>query len=63
MGPSFKEIANKYAGKSDAVAYLAGKIKNGGAGAWGQIPMPAQGLPVSDAQTLAKWLAEGGRKP
>ncbi len=63
VGPSFKEIANKYAGKSDAVAYLAGKIKNGGAGAWGQIPMPAQGLPVSDAQTLAKWLAEGGRKP
>lgn len=63
VGPSFKEIADKYAGKADAAAYLAGKIKNGGVGAWGQIPMPAQGLPQSDAQVLAKWLAEGGRKP
>jgi cytochrome c len=63
VGPSFKEIADKYAGKADAAAYLAGKIKNGGVGAWGQIPMPAQGLPQQDAQALAKWLAEGGRKP
>jgi cytochrome c len=63
VGPSFKDIADKYAGKPDALAYLAGKIKNGGAGAWGQIPMPAQGLPQADAQTLAKWLADGGKKP
>ncbi|MFM2187901.1 MAG: hypothetical protein RIR43_2473 [Pseudomonadota bacterium] len=63
VGPSFKEIAEKYAARSDAAAYLAGRIKNGGVGVWGQIPMPAQGLPQADAQTLAKWLADGGRKP
>jgi cytochrome c len=63
VGPSFKEIAEKYAARSDAAAYLAGRIKNGGVGVWGQIPMPAQGLPQADAQTLAKWLVDGGRKP
>ena len=63
VGPSFKDVAEKYAGKSDAVAYLAARIKGGGAGVWGQIPMPAQGISAQDAQTLAQWLAQGARRP
>ncbi|MFZ5567825.1 MAG: c-type cytochrome [Pseudomonadota bacterium] len=59
VGPSFADIAKKHAGKSE---YLAGKIKNGSAGVWGPIPMPAQSLPEADAKTLAQWLATGAGK-
>lgn len=40
VGPSFKDIAAKYKGQGDAVAKLAEKVRKGGAGVWGQIPMP-----------------------
>ncbi|MFG5411070.1 c-type cytochrome [Piscinibacter sakaiensis] len=63
VGPGFKEIAGKYAGRSDAEAYLLGKIRAGGQGVWGQIPMPAQTLPEGDARALARWLAAGAAKP
>ncbi len=59
VGPSFAEMARKYAGRDDAEAHLAGKIRNGGQGVWGAIPMPAQGLPEADARTLAQWIARG----
>jgi cytochrome c len=59
LGPSFQEIAKKHAGKAD---YLAGKIKAGGAGVWGPIPMPAQSLSDADAKTLAVWLAAGAAR-
>jgi len=59
VGPSFRDIAGKYAGRADAANYLAGKVKSGGAGTWGQIPMPPQNLPESDAKAIAQWLAEG----
>ncbi len=62
VGPSFAEIARKYAGGANAEAYLADKIKNGGQGVWGAIPMPAQALPEPDARTLAQWIAGGARK-
>ncbi|MBL8332551.1 MAG: c-type cytochrome [Rubrivivax sp.] len=62
VGPSFKDIAGKHASRADAVAYLAGKIKAGGSGVWGQVPMPPQTLPDDDAQAIARWLAEGARK-
>ena len=62
VGPSFKEIATKYAGTTDAEAYLATKIKAGGQGVWGAIPMPAQALPEADAKILANWLATGAKK-
>ena len=63
VGPSFKDVAAKYAGKPEAMAYLAQRIKNGGAGVWGQIPMPAQGISAQDTQTLAQWIALGAKKP
>ena len=59
LGPSFSAIAQKYPGKVD---YLAGKIKGGGSGAWGAIPMPAQTLAESDAKSIAAWLAAGASK-
>jgi cytochrome c551/c552 len=62
VGPGFREIARKYAGRADGAAYLAGKIKSGGTGVWGAIPMPAQALPESDAKAIAQWLAEGMKK-
>lgn len=59
VGPSFQDIAKKHAGKAD---YLAGKIKSGGSGVWGPIPMPAQSLSDADAKTIAAWLASGAGK-
>lgn len=59
VGPSFQDIAKKHAGKVD---YLAGKIKAGGSGVWGPIPMPAQALSEAEAKTVAGWLAAGAAK-
>ena len=57
VGPAYKDIAAKYASDKDAPAKLAKKIREGGVGVWGQIPMPANPQ-VSDAeaQTLARWV-------
>ena len=60
VGPSFAEIAKKYPGQVD---YLVTKIRAGGAGVWGPIPMPAQSLSDVDAKTIAAWLATGAAKP
>ena len=56
VGPAMTDVAKKYPGQIDV---LAQKIKNGGAGVWGPIPMPAQNLPDADAQAIAAWLARG----
>ena len=59
VGPAYSDVAKKYMGQVD---YLAAKIKSGGAGVWGPIPMPAQALSVADAKTIAVWLAAGAGK-
>ena len=59
LGPGFADVAARYVGRSDAVLYLAGKIGQGGQGAWGTVPMPAQGLSEADAMAVAAWLAAG----
>jgi cytochrome c len=62
VGPGFQDVARKYAGRADVVDYLAGKIRTGGQGVWGPIPMPAQSqLKDADAQALAEWIAGGAR--
>ena len=43
VGPSFKDIAAKYKGQGDAVAKLSEKVRKGGSGVWGPIPMSANG--------------------
>jgi len=62
IGPGLREVAAKYAARTDAEAYLAGKIKSGGQGVWGAIPMPAQTLSDADIGQIARWLAAGARK-
>ena len=56
VGPSYKDVANKYAGKADAVDYLTGKIKKGGVGVWGNVPMPPQNVTDEEAKKLAEWV-------
>ena len=57
VGPAFKDVAAKYKDRKDNVAYLVNKIKKGGSGVWGSIPMPAQPqLSDKEAEALAKWV-------
>ena len=57
VGPSYKDVAAKYAGQKDAVAKLAEKIQKGGVGAWGQVPMPANPqVNAEEAKQLATWV-------
>jgi cytochrome c len=57
VGPSYKDVAAKYASDNDAVAKLSVKIMKGGVGSWGQIPMPANPqVTQAEADTLAKWV-------
>ncbi len=57
VGPAYKEVAAKYKGDAGAEAKLVAKIKNGGAGAWGQVPMPPNAtVPDADVKTLVKWV-------
>jgi cytochrome c len=57
VGPSYKDVAAKYASDKDAAAKLAKKIREGGTGVWGQVPMPANPqVSEADAVALAKWV-------
>ena len=56
VGPSYKEVAAKYAGVSGAPAKLQQKIKTGGSGVWGAIPMPPNNVPDADLKTLVEWI-------
>ena len=57
IGPSYKDVAAKYASDKDAVAKLAKKVREGGVGAWGQIPMPANPqVNADEATALVKWV-------
>ncbi len=57
VGPSFREIARRYAGDSGAPARLAAKVRSGGQGAWGQVPMPpAAGIAEPDLAKLLDWV-------
>jgi S-disulfanyl-L-cysteine oxidoreductase SoxD len=61
VGPGFREVQKRYAGRADGVDYIAGKIASGGAGVWGAIPMPPQSLSAEDAETIARWIADGAK--
>ena len=57
VGPSYKDVAKKYAGQKDAADKLAAKIIKGGSGVWGAIPMPANAqVNEADAKKLAAWV-------
>ena len=56
VGPSWTDVAKKHPGRGD---YLAGKIRAGGSGAWGDVPMPPQAISAEEAVRIAEWLASG----
>lgn len=56
VGPAFSDVAAKYKDVADARAMLIDKVKNGGKGNWGQIPMPKQNVTYEEAAKLVDWL-------
>lgn len=57
LGPSYKEVAAKYPNNAATIAQLAGKIKSGGSGVWGAIPMsPHPALSDDDAKLMVKYI-------
>lgn len=62
VGPSFQDISKKYAGDKTAEARLFDKVKKGGSGAWGAIPMPPNvAVKDEDIKTLVKWVLAGAK--
>ncbi|MCE1182838.1 MAG: c-type cytochrome [Rhodocyclales bacterium] len=56
VGPAYKDVAAKYKGDKGAVDKLAAKVKAGGKGAWGEIPMPPNNVTEAEAKTLVTWV-------
>jgi len=56
VGPAFKDVAKRFAGRPDAVAHLSERIKKGGVGEWGNVPMPPQNVTDEEAKKLAEWV-------
>jgi cytochrome c len=57
VGPSYKDVAAKYRSDPGAEAKLAAKVKKGGQGVWGQVPMPPNSaVPDADIHSLVKWI-------
>jgi cytochrome c len=62
VGPAYKDVAAKYKGDAGAVKMLAEKVKKGGKGVWGQIPMPPNAaVKDADIETLVKWILAGAK--
>ncbi len=60
VGPAYQDIAKKYTAADEAK--LIEKVKKGGAGVWGQIPMPPQAaLKDDEVKTLVKWILAGAK--
>ena len=58
VGPAFKDIAAKYQNEKDAQATLERKVRSGGSGSWGKMPMPATAKSVSDEdiKSIVQWV-------
>jgi cytochrome c len=57
VGPAYKDVAAKYRGDKGAEAKLFEKVKKGGVGVWGQVPMPPNAaVKDEDVKTLVKWI-------
>jgi len=60
VGPAYKDIAQKYKGQNVA-ATLQQKVKKGGQGVWGPVPMPPNAaVPDADIKTLVDWILKMG---
>ena len=59
VGPSYKQVAAKYAGQKDAIDKLAQKVLKGGSGVWGAVPMPANTqVSEAEAKLLVQWVLQ-----
>jgi cytochrome c len=57
VGPAYKDVAAKYRGQKDIAPKLVEKVKKGGVGVWGQVPMPPNpNVPDADAKALVDWI-------
>lgn len=57
VGPAYKEVAAKYKGDAGAVDALVEKVKSGGVGTWGQIPMPPNlHVPEENIRAVVAWI-------
>ena len=58
LGPSFKDVSAKYKGDKGAEAKLVAKVKAGGSGVWGPMPMPANSPQVKDEdiKSIVHWI-------
>jgi cytochrome c len=56
VGPAYKDVAAKYKGDTKAPAMLAAKVKAGGKGVWGEIPMPPNNVTDDEAKKLVAWV-------
>ncbi|HZH05422.1 MAG TPA: c-type cytochrome [Lautropia sp.] len=57
IGPAYKDVALKYASDRNAAAKLVKKVREGGVGVWGQIPMPANPqVSADEANRLVTWV-------
>ena len=56
VGPAYKDVAAMYKGDAGAVDKLAAKVKAGGKGVWGQIPMPPNNVTPDEAKKLVTWI-------
>ena len=62
VGPAFRDVAARYAGQPDAEGRLLKRIRSGGVGTWGDVPMPAQPhIKDAEARALARWILSGAR--
>ncbi len=57
VGPAYKEVAKKYKGDAKAPGHLFQKVRKGGKGVWGQVPMPPQTAPSDDElKSILAWV-------
>ena len=57
VGPAYKDVAAKYKGNAKAQAMLEEKVKKGGVGVWGQVPMPPNSaVKDEDIKKLVAWV-------
>lgn len=60
VGPSFQDVAKKYANNPNAIAFLKNKVLKGGSGSWGVVPMPGNNkLSDADASLIVTWIMRG----
>jgi cytochrome c len=64
VGPAYREVAKKYRGQPNAVQMLSEKIKQGGYGDWGEVPMkPHAGLTTAQLRQMVMWILSQGDPP